>query len=405
MCFSGKAGYRSRDPCARECTGRLHSNYEANTIFGRPSNPRILLVLNGHLAFSAGFHSWYTDANAHAGVLVFFIISGFLITTLMLSKRERTGKLDVRSFYVRRMYRVLPVAFAYLIVITLSFAISAALLRSHFPWMDTFLSWGYLASSDRRILWSGSMEYSHLRIVRRTAILRGWPLIVWFWPERSKSLAWTAVLIAPMVRYVLQHKGLEAWPFLIFGAVIDSLATGCLLALYAKRIDSKLSRWTGLTWPLALCLPALLKIGNDTHWLWPLPQLIGHSVWPLFNIFVAIGTLWAIKAKPLILNHWLPIWIWNSQLQFVSLANATYGSDLPLWPITRILISFGCAVGSYHLIEKPVLARFHSISRTPANRQFADCFECKRYVDMEIRGMRNQCLQRTCDGLRSTARK
>src|SRR4051812_31489927 len=53
---------------------------------------------------------------AHAGVLpggtlgvdLFFVLSGFLITTMLLEEHERTGTLSVRAFYTRRAFRLLP---------------------------------------------------------------------------------------------------------------------------------------------------------------------------------------------------------------------------------------------------------------------------------------------------------
>jgi peptidoglycan/LPS O-acetylase OafA/YrhL len=49
------------------------------------------------------------------GVQVFFVISGFLITTLLLKEKINTGNISLRSFYIRRGLRILPVAFLYLI--------------------------------------------------------------------------------------------------------------------------------------------------------------------------------------------------------------------------------------------------------------------------------------------------
>src|SRR5687767_4831852 len=45
------------------------------------------------------------------GVDIFFIISGFLITYLLLSEREKTGKVDVIKFYIRRAFRIWPLYF------------------------------------------------------------------------------------------------------------------------------------------------------------------------------------------------------------------------------------------------------------------------------------------------------
>src|ERR1700704_6096543 len=45
------------------------------------------------------------------GVALFFAISGYLICTLLLVEREKTGDISLRSFYIRRVFRILPPAF------------------------------------------------------------------------------------------------------------------------------------------------------------------------------------------------------------------------------------------------------------------------------------------------------
>jgi hypothetical protein len=51
------------------------------------------------------------------GVDVFFVISGFLITTLCIKEKIATGTLSLKNFYIRRALRILPVAYLYIIVI------------------------------------------------------------------------------------------------------------------------------------------------------------------------------------------------------------------------------------------------------------------------------------------------
>ncbi|MET9227055.1 acyltransferase [Lentzea sp. NPDC003310] len=55
--------------------------------------------------------------NGWIGVHLFFVLSGFLITTLALREESRTGKLSIRDFYLRRAFRILPVYYVVLLII------------------------------------------------------------------------------------------------------------------------------------------------------------------------------------------------------------------------------------------------------------------------------------------------
>src|SRR5262249_49079826 len=55
--------------------------------------------------------------SAFLGVQLFFILSGFLITTLMLREIRSTGRLDLRMFYLRRVLRIVPAYAAYLLAL------------------------------------------------------------------------------------------------------------------------------------------------------------------------------------------------------------------------------------------------------------------------------------------------
>src|SRR5580658_9562789 len=81
----------------------------------------ITLVLVGHLRGTRGIGTFELGVGdyAHLGVLVFFVISGFLITSLLLSEQARTGTVSLKRFYARRSLRILPVSYGYIAVIGL----------------------------------------------------------------------------------------------------------------------------------------------------------------------------------------------------------------------------------------------------------------------------------------------
>ena len=71
----------------------------------------ISLVLFSHVSGTTGFAHmphWLTGNAAVFGVRVFFVISGFLITSLLLAEIERTGTVSVPHFYLRRTLRIFP---------------------------------------------------------------------------------------------------------------------------------------------------------------------------------------------------------------------------------------------------------------------------------------------------------
>ena len=78
----------------------------------------VLLVIIGHIYYNDG--SFVDKLHLGAvGVDVFFVISGFLITTLIIKELKKNGKFDVKSFFLRRAFRILPVVFLFSLVLLL----------------------------------------------------------------------------------------------------------------------------------------------------------------------------------------------------------------------------------------------------------------------------------------------
>jgi peptidoglycan/LPS O-acetylase OafA/YrhL len=76
----------------------------------------ILIVVLSHLRLSNNFY-YGLIFNGPVGVLIFFVLSGFLITALCLKEKVQTKDISLKSFYTRRALRILPVAYLYLFAI------------------------------------------------------------------------------------------------------------------------------------------------------------------------------------------------------------------------------------------------------------------------------------------------
>jgi peptidoglycan/LPS O-acetylase OafA/YrhL len=123
------------------------------------------------------------------GVDLFFVISGFLITSLLLAEWERAGSIDLRAFWLRRARRLLPALFV-ILVAALAFAVlflpdSVARLRSDAVAAATYVTNWYLIS--------GEQSYFET-IDRQSPLLHLWSLAV----EEQFYLAWPVVLLVAL---------------------------------------------------------------------------------------------------------------------------------------------------------------------------------------------------------------
>jgi peptidoglycan/LPS O-acetylase OafA/YrhL len=77
----------------------------------------ILMVVLTHFGFNYILRATQLFIDSAVGVHLFFVISGFLITTLLLKEKIIHGNISLKHFYVRRILRILPVAYLFLIVL------------------------------------------------------------------------------------------------------------------------------------------------------------------------------------------------------------------------------------------------------------------------------------------------
>lgn len=108
------------------------------------------------------------------GVLIFFMISGYLITGRLIADHKKTGRLSLRQFYYKRVFRILPLAYLYLLVIGLAGAFHLISLKKG-DWASVVFLTNYFTDRSWYTghFWSLSIE-EHFYLL---------------WPPSSRCLA------------------------------------------------------------------------------------------------------------------------------------------------------------------------------------------------------------------------
>jgi len=218
----------------------------------------ILLVLIGHL-----FNPIAPEA-AGVGVSLFFALSGYLITGILVREHRATGEINLRNFYWRRARRLLPPLVLFLVVFA-CWAVSVgwtprAIAQATLPVLF------YSANFSGALGWGVGHHMDHTwSLAVEEQFYIGWPLILPLVLGLGRK-AWIAcVSLAILViatRYAAVHlAGLPADPILTL-LRYDEIMLGCALALSGFRLNL----WSGaaaLAALLFICLQSGFRVGFD----------------------------------------------------------------------------------------------------------------------------------------------
>ncbi|HXU83336.1 MAG TPA: acyltransferase, partial [Polyangia bacterium] len=309
------------------------------------------------------------------GVRVFFVISGFLITTLLLEEWRKTGTISIRDFYVRRVFRIFPAFYAFLACVL----VLAALSIIHLQPFDALAAATYTMNyHPQRSWWVGHLW--SLSVEEQFYLL--WPLLLRITtPARGVWVAVAAVLAAPLIRVAV-------WVLLpasrvsigeSFPTICDALATGCVLACVRERLGQIPAYLRALRSPWFLLLPAAaVAVGLGTGGMVAINFAMAQT---FCNVAIAISIdRWArfpeglsgrvLNARPMVFVGVLSYSLYLWQQLFLNRFSTATVNAFPL----NLVLAFAAALASHYLIEKPFLrlrSRRAAAARVPPQQQAA----------------------------------
>jgi peptidoglycan/LPS O-acetylase OafA/YrhL len=291
----------------------------------------ILGVLLFHACATSNLTGWFRGGGL--GVSVFFTLSGFLITTLLISERSRSGGIDVARFWGRRIRRLVP---ASLTVVT------AVVMLSRTSWLAlrtsdavaavwSFTNWHVIVSGQNHLLqtivgplgptWSLAVEEQIYLLLALAAVLTG--------RAKRPDRALAVVLVLATAASIVLANVVSDWsPRLEFGTDVRAaeLAIGGLFALLVRHRPDLLTQRRALDLAGAAAAAALVVLFLFADYSPP---------WLLRGGFAAVALVSATLVAAVLAHgrvasvlEWAPL---------VRVGTWSYSLYLVHWPIFLVL--------------------------------------------------------------------
>jgi peptidoglycan/LPS O-acetylase OafA/YrhL len=251
----------------------------------------VILVICNHMGVPFAPHG--------RGVLTFFVLSGFLITWLMLKESERYSGISIRNFYVRRVLRIFPAFYVYLGLTLLVLA-----LLQHMPSRWELL--GYVCSVFYVGNYFFALYHRHYDFIHHTWALSIEEQFYLLWPwifarfqfdlKRLTRLLVGGIVLIDVYRIVLFFKfhTSDAWLTLTFDSRLDHLLVGCLLAVLLKRgvLSQFWELMTSRLWPSLVTFALIIgSIGLGFHYGTSYKYAVGFVADPLLTAVLLIQVM------------------------------------------------------------------------------------------------------------------
>lgn len=306
------------------------------------------------------------------GVHVFFVLSGMLITSLLLAEFQRSGQIDLRSFYVRRTLRLFPPLLLVLLAVTL-YAVAFSARRDEVL-LEVLAAGTYTYNVGVSDGWVTGIMLPHLwTLAMEAQFYLLWPILLAWMLHRRNGVLLATVSIAAVTALSAGYKlccvtGPDGYGPL---ANIEPLGLGCLLAIWlhqgrlvaSRTLAIVLSSLSALFLAVVAVYSSLNVYPDSPPDFVPFTNIGGMTLTAIGSAaIIAIVLLWprswltaALSAPTLVFIGRISyeLYLWHFPIyEVVGAARLPGTVALPL----AIGLSFVVASGSYYAIDRPMSA-------------------------------------------------
>jgi peptidoglycan/LPS O-acetylase OafA/YrhL len=295
----------------------------------------ILLVIFYH---NFGFINYFFFG--WLGVDLFFVLSGFLITDILLRTSGKPHYL--RNFYIRRLLRIAPlfygslVVFLFIVPLLKISTVNFSFYREHQAWFWLYIQNWLFISSESTTHTTALHHYWSLAVEEQFYLVWPWLLLV-FRKTKVQILVIATLLVAILVARTLiwnyQLRDFNYFGFYTFTRA-DGLFIGSLLAVLYNRYPQQLMKYsTAVVFSLAALNFIFFFVNREYEFRFPYLAIVGYTT---FAVMFALLIQEAIQGQ----NTWMKKFLTLQPLRFFG--KYSYGLYIWHWPI-------------YLLFHKPVM--------------------------------------------------
>ncbi len=308
------------------------------------------------------------------GVDLFFLLSSFLITSLLLREYSSTGKIDIKGFWIRRCLRIWPLYFFFVglagFLLPRIFHFVAPPEGSHILGLLTFTqNWAIAFSGAGRgsptlVLWSVSMEEQ---------FYFAWPILIALMGiSRLRPIAIGMIVVSFVARILAIHAGASvsmlwcATPFRM-----EPLAAGAIIALAQNQFPAFSNKLRVGMLSLGLAIPVVCLSSLD-HFPWGKAAIFPLVTVGCTLIFLSIrGANWRLLTlRPLVYLGKISYGLYVFHQLAIQFSPRLAIPGLPFGrSVSALLLTVALATLSYRFLELPFLRlkdRFAHIRSRPA---------------------------------------